>query len=95
MASGRKSGKFNAGTGLGFSVREVLRAVEEVTGQPVPYEIGPKRDGDPPLLVADSGSLMKDFGWTPRYSDIRTIVETAWRWEMGTQGDSGPHKGDK
>lgn len=86
LSAGRKSGKFNAGTGHGFSVREVLNAVEEVTGKPVPYEIGPKRDGDPPLLVADSGSLMKDVGWSPRYSDIRTIVETAWKWETRAQG---------
>ncbi len=86
LSAGRKSGKFNAGTGHGFSVREVLKAVEEVTGKAVPYGIGPKRDGDPPLLVADSGSLMKDLGWSPRYSDIRTIVETGWNWETRSQG---------
>jgi len=83
LSAGAVSGKFNAGTGRGFSVREVLRTVEDVTGSAVPYEIGPRREGDPPLLVADSGNLQRDLGWNPQYSDIRTIVETAWRWEIG------------
>ena len=81
LAAGSPSRKFNAGTGQGFSVKEVLRAVEEVTGKAVPHEIGPRRDGDPPLLVADSSSLQRELAWSPQYSDIRTIVETAWRWE--------------
>ncbi len=81
LVAGAPSARFNAGTGRGFSVTEVLAAVEKVTGKPVPYEIAPRRDGDPPLLVADSGSLQRDLGWNPRYSDITTIVETAWRWE--------------
>jgi UDP-glucose-4-epimerase GalE len=81
LAAGSPSRKFNAGTGRGFSVREVLRAVEEVTGSAVPHQMGPRRDGDPPMLVADSGRLQQDLGWVPKYSDIRTIVETGWRWE--------------
>jgi UDP-glucose-4-epimerase GalE len=81
LAAGGPSAKYNAGTGHGFSVREVLRAVEEVTGSAVPYKIGPRREGDPPLLVADSGRLQRDLGWYPRYSDIRTIVKTGWSWE--------------
>ena len=86
LSAGGESAKFNAGTGHGFSVREVLRAVEQVTGQAVPYQIGPRRDGDPPLLVADSGELQKKLCWTPQYSDIMTIVETGWRWECGKAG---------
>jgi UDP-glucose-4-epimerase GalE len=81
LASGHDSAQFNAGTGLGFSVKEVLRAVEQVTGSAVPHQIGPRRDGDPPLLVADSGRLQRYLRWNPQYSDIRTIVETAWQWE--------------
>jgi UDP-glucose-4-epimerase GalE len=81
LASGHESAKFNAGTGRGFSVREILRAVEEVTGKAVPYQIGPRREGDPPLLVADSGRLQKDLCWIPQYSDVRKIVETGWLWE--------------
>jgi UDP-glucose-4-epimerase GalE len=82
LASGAPSARYNAGTGRGFSVREVLKAVEDVTGSAVPYKMGPRRDGDPPLLVADSGRLQADLGWSPQYSDIRTIVETGWRWEI-------------
>lgn len=81
LSAGRPSAEYNAGTGHGFSVKDVLRVVQEVTGSAVPHEIGPRREGDPPLLVADSGRLQQDLGWTPQYSDLRTIVETGWRWE--------------
>jgi UDP-glucose 4-epimerase len=82
LSAGSPSAKYNAGTGHGFSVREVLRVVEEVTGTPVPHTIGPRREGDPPLLVADSNLLQVQLGWAPRYSDLKTIIETAWQWEI-------------
>jgi UDP-glucose 4-epimerase len=81
LCGGGASRKFNVGTGAGFSVREVMDAVEEVTGKKVPFEMGPRRDGDPPLLVADSSALQRELGWKPEYSDLRRIVETAWAWE--------------
>jgi len=90
LGAGSPSRRFNAGTGRGFSVREVLRTVEEVTGKPVPHRIGPRRDGDPAALVADSGRLQREMGWNPRYSDLRTIVETAWRWELRREGVTTP-----
>ena len=65
LAGGSGSNKFNVGTGNGFSVREVLCAVERVTGKQVPYKMGPRRDGDPPMLVADSRRLQQDLGWRP------------------------------
>jgi len=77
------SDKFNVGTGTGHTVMEVIRAVEEVTGQKVPYMIGPRREGDPPSLVAGSGRLRERLGWSPRYADLRTIVEHAWRFAKG------------
>jgi UDP-glucose-4-epimerase GalE len=80
LFAGGESRKFNVGTGHGFSVKEVLKAVEEVTGEKVPYMIGPRREGDPPELVADSTRLQRDLNWTPRYSSLRQIVETAWAW---------------
>ena len=80
LFAGGDSKKYNAGTGRGFSVKEVLHAVEEVTGKKVPFVVGPRRDGDPPLLVADSSLLQKELGWKPEFSDLRTIVETAWAW---------------
>ncbi len=80
LCGGSESKKFNVGTGFGFSVKEVLNAVERVTGKKVPFVMGPRRDGDPPLLVADSTRLQRELGWKPEYSDLRRIVETAWAW---------------
>ena len=78
LMNGGKSERFNCGTGTGNSVMEVLRAVEEVTGRKVPYELGPRREGDPAALVASSDQLRATLGWSPRYMDLRTIVEHAW-----------------
>ena len=80
LVNGGPSAKYNVGTGQGYSVQEVLRAVEEVTGQSVPYTFGPRREGDPPLLVADSSRLQRDLGWKPVDSGLTRIVETAWKW---------------
>jgi UDP-glucose-4-epimerase GalE len=71
---------YNLGIGRGYSVREVIRTVEEVTGKAVPMKEGPRRAGDPPVLVAASDRIQQDLGWKPRYTDLRAIVETAWNW---------------
>jgi UDP-glucose-4-epimerase GalE len=81
LLSDGPSGAYNVGTGRGHSVLEVLRAVEEVTGTRVPYQIGPRREGDPPSLVADASRLTNAFGWKPRFTGIREIVATAWEFE--------------
>jgi UDP-glucose 4-epimerase len=73
------SNVFNVGTGTGQSVKEVLGAVERVTGHPVPHTIGPRREGDPPSLVADSSKLQKTLGWKPKRTDIDQIVSDAWQ----------------
>lgn len=78
LMNGVPSAKFNVGTGTGNSVLEVMRAVEEVTGQKVPHTIGPRRAGDPPVLVANSDRLQGVLGWKPAYTDVREIVRTAW-----------------
>ncbi len=71
---------FNLGNSQGTSVLEVIRSVERVTGASVQFEIGPKRAGDPPVLVGSSERIGRDLGWRPRHASIDTIVETAWRW---------------
>ena len=81
LMGGGPSARFNVGTGSGRSVMQVLRAVEEVTGKKVPYTMGPRREGDPAELVANSDKLRSTLGWSPRYTDIREIVETAWEFE--------------
>jgi len=82
LLAGSASDAFNVGTGSGYSVREVLSAVETVTGRKVPYVIGPRREGDPAELVADSTKLRRTLNWTPRYSGLREIVASAWEFEQ-------------
>jgi UDP-glucose-4-epimerase GalE len=72
--------RLNLGTGRGYSVREVIRAAEEVTEKKVPVKEGPRRAGDPPALVAASDKARRELGWKPRYTQLRPIVETAWNW---------------
>jgi UDP-glucose 4-epimerase len=60
-------------------VKEVLAAVETVTGKSVPHTVGPRREGDPPSLVADSQKLQRTLGWKPTRSDIDRIISDAWR----------------
>jgi UDP-glucose 4-epimerase len=57
---------------------EVIRAAEQVTGKTVPYTAAPRREGDPPALVASSDKLRTRLGWKPQYADLATIVEHAW-----------------
>ena len=78
LLKGGKSDSFNAGTGSGHSVKEVLTAVEQVTGKSVPHSIGPRREGDPPSLVADSSKLQTTLGWKPKRADLERIVRDAW-----------------
>jgi len=81
LLAGGASDAFNVGTGAGHSVMEVLRAVEEVTGRTVPYEMGPRRAGDAPALVANSDKLKRALGWKPRFPELTDIVSTAWQFE--------------
>lgn len=71
---------YNLGTGTPTSVREVISAVEKVTGMKVPVVESPRREGDPPALYADSTKAQTELNWTPEYSSIEPIVESAWRW---------------
>jgi UDP-glucose-4-epimerase GalE len=70
----------NLGNGGGFSVREILAAVEAATGAPVPHRVGPRRAGDPPALVADASRAREVLGWAPRHRDLVAIVASAWAW---------------
>jgi UDP-glucose 4-epimerase len=69
---------YNLGNGTGFSVQQVVDAVREVTGHPVPVEVGQRRAGDPAQLVAASDRIRADLGWTPRHTDLAGIVRDAW-----------------
>jgi UDP-glucose-4-epimerase GalE len=78
--------KLNLGTGNGASVLEVVEACRAASGYPIPTVIGERRAGDPPELVADSTLAQQTLPWEPKYPDIGSIVETAWRWHQ-----SHPH----
>jgi UDP-arabinose 4-epimerase len=87
LVSGGASHFVNLGTGAGHSVREVVAAVERVSGLPVNAVESPRRPGDPPALVAAPGAAAELLGWTPQYSDLDTIVASALHWHQD-QADS-------
>ncbi len=80
LSAGGPSKKYNAGTGHGYSIKEVMNAVEDVTRKKIPFVMGTRREGDPAMLVADSTRLQTELGWKPEYSSLEKIVETAWAW---------------
>jgi UDP-glucose 4-epimerase len=71
---------YNLGSGSGVTVLEVLRACEVAVGQPIAHEVVGRRPGDPAVLVASSKKAVDELGWSPRYSDIHDIVQSAWEW---------------
>ena len=82
LEAGGASTTLNCGYGHGYSVREVVRAVEQVHGSPINVVESDRRPGDPPSLVADGNSAKELLGWQPRYDDLEFIVRTAYNWEM-------------
>jgi UDP-arabinose 4-epimerase len=80
LLGGGLSLTLNLGTGVGHTVREVIAAAERITGHRIPRREGPRRPGDPPVLVADASRAREVLGWTPGLSDLDTIIKTAWAW---------------
>ena len=80
-----KGGKliFNLGNGSGYSVRETIEAARRVTGRPIPVRECPRRPGDPAKLVASSEKIRQELGWRPQYSDLDSILKSAWLWHRG------------
>jgi len=73
---------YNLGNGSGFSVKEVVETIREVTGHPIPAQITPRRAGDPAILIADSRKVRAELGWNPKYPDLKAIVQSAWDWHQ-------------
>ncbi|MGQ9626386.1 MAG: UDP-glucose 4-epimerase GalE [Anaerolineae bacterium] len=73
---------YNLGNSQGFTVREVIEMAREITGHPIPAKEGPRRPGDPAILIASSEKIKRELGWQPRYPDLKTIIETAWEWHL-------------
>jgi UDP-glucose-4-epimerase GalE len=72
---------YNLGNGTGYSVRQVIETAAHVTGRSIATQITPRRPGDPPCLVAAADKIRSALGWQPRYTDLPTIIATAWHWE--------------
>lgn len=80
LASGGASATYNVGTERPSSVKDVIAAVERVTGKPVTRRSAPRRPGDPAVLYASAQRIRQELGWAPTYADLDTIVRDAWRW---------------
>lgn len=80
LLDGNTGDCLNLGTGRGYSVLEIISMVEEVTGRKVPRENRPRRMGDVPVLLASKDRAQRILGWEPRHSELKRIIETAWRW---------------
>lgn len=80
----------NVGIGHGFSVRDVIESARRVTGREIPVEYGPRRSGDPPELLADAERIRRDFGWSPRFTELDDVIATAWKWFRHHPDGYGP-----
>ena len=80
LFDGGASEVFNLGNGNGFSVLEVIETARKITGLPLKVGVGPRREGDPAVLVADSARAKKVLGWNPKLYQLEDIVGTAWKW---------------
>jgi UDP-glucose 4-epimerase len=76
---------YNLGNGNGFSVLEVIKSCERVTGSTIKYNVGPRRVGDPATLVSDSKKAIKNLDWKPAYTELDLIIESAWKWHRKTR----------
>ncbi|MEI6653768.1 MAG: UDP-glucose 4-epimerase GalE [Verrucomicrobiota bacterium] len=84
LASGGASLCCNLGTGRGVSVQEIITATEQITGLPVPVIYGPRREGDPAMLVADPALAKRLLGWEATRKDVREMIRPAWLWMQGS-----------
>jgi UDP-glucose 4-epimerase len=71
---------YNLGNGQGFTVKEVIDVARDVTGHPIPAKVGPRRPGDPAILIASSQKIQQELGWQPQHPELRDIIKSAWTW---------------
>ena len=82
LRRGGESNIFNLGNGQGFSVKEMIEAAREATGLDIKVEIGERRAGDPAQLIASSEKARKVLGWQPKFTDVKAVIGTAWKWHQ-------------
>lgn len=85
LCSGNASNIFNLGNNKGYSVLDVVKMCEEVTGKEIPIEIADRRMGDPETLISDSSKIKQELNWIPKY-DLKKIIESAWEWHKKMNG---------
>lgn len=82
LINGGDSQSYNLGTGTGYSVAELIKVVEQIVGQTIEVIEGPRRAGDPAILIADASKIKNSLGWQPTRSDTEQLVTDAWAWEV-------------
>ena len=80
LSNGNESNVFNLGNGVGFTVNEIIETARNVTGHSIPAKMESRRAGDPSQLIASSEKAKTVLGWKPEFTDINSIIETAWNW---------------
>ncbi|CAH1853374.1 UDP-glucose 4-epimerase GalE [Convivina intestini] len=80
LADGQPSNQFNLGSATGFSVKEMVEAARQATGVDIEAKVGPRRPGDPDILIADSSKARDILHWQPKYDNVQDIIKTAWHW---------------
>ncbi len=80
LADGKESSIYNLGNGEGYSVKEVINTVKEVTGRDFEVKVSERRAGDPAVLIASSDKIQKELSWQPQYPELEKIISTAWKW---------------
>lgn len=94
LAAGGGPVRCNLGTGVGVSVKQIITAAEEITGQTVPVKYGPRREGDPAMLVADPSLAKELLGWEAKHRDVRDMIRPAWAWLSGPRQGRFPANRD-
>ncbi len=80
LLAGGDSAVYNLGNGSGYSVKQIIETTEKVSGRKVPYDVAPRRAGDPAALIGSAGKAIAELGWKPEFAEIDRIIETAWHW---------------
>ena len=83
LSAGKPSAAFNLGRGSGVSVREIVEAIEKVSGKKIALQAEPRRPGDPAILIAGCNAAKQELKWKPRFTDLTAIIETAFKWQTG------------
>ncbi|MNK75950.1 UDP-glucose 4-epimerase [compost metagenome] len=88
LLAGGESAVYNLGNGNGYSVKQIIETTEKVSGRKVPYDVAPRRAGDPAALIGSAGKAIAELGWKPEFADIDRIIETAWNWHRSRVASS-------